>query len=70
MYPDDALLSFDEDSTTVTFCRNEMTILSLNRSNINLNDARVRKMILILFFLSEFCLSILNLKDLKHLKKS
>ena len=37
MYADADLLFFDEDSD-VTFCCNEMGILSVNLNNINLDD--------------------------------
>ena len=38
MYADDGLLFFDENSCDVTFCCDEMAILSVNRNNINLDN--------------------------------
>ena len=37
MYADDGLLFFDEDSGDITFCCDEMGILSVNLNNINLD---------------------------------
>ena len=37
MYADDGLLFFDEDSGDVTFCCNEMGILSVNLINLDNN---------------------------------
>ena len=68
LYADGGLLPFDEDSGDVTFCSNKMGILSIIL-NINLEN-NLMKMILILLFLSDFCLGIVNLKNAKHLKKS
>ena len=39
MYTDDGLLFFDEDSGCVTFCCNEMGIVSVNLNNINLDNS-------------------------------
>ena len=38
LYSDDGLLLFDEDSSDITFCCNEMGILSAYINNINLNN--------------------------------
>ena len=38
LYADDGLLFFDNDSGSVTFCCNEMGILSVNRNNIYLDN--------------------------------
>ena len=38
MYADDGLLFFDEDSGEVTFCCDEMSILSVNLNNINVDN--------------------------------
>ena len=68
LYADDGLLFFDEDSgSNVTFCCNEMGILSVNLNNINLDDTKYEEddpdtIILVR-------LGILNLKNAKHLKK-
>ena len=37
LYADDGLLFFDEDSGDVTFCCNEMVILSVNLINLDNN---------------------------------
>ena len=38
MYADDGLFFFYEDSGDVTFCWNEMDIISVNLNNINLDS--------------------------------
>ena len=38
LYADENILYFNEDSGNVTFCCNEMGILSVNLNNINLDD--------------------------------
>ena len=38
MYTDDSFLFFHEDPGDVTFCCNEMGILSVNLNNINLDN--------------------------------
>ena len=38
LYADDGLIFFQEDSGDVTFCCNEMGILSVNLNNINLDN--------------------------------
>ena len=38
LYTDDGPLFLDEDSGDVTFCCNEMGILSVNLNNINLDN--------------------------------
>ena len=62
LYADEALLFFDEYSGDVTFCCDEMGILRVNLNNISLVlIIVVVKMILILFFLSDLWLDIVNL---------
>ena len=68
LYADENKLYFNEDSGNVTLFCNEVGILSVNLNNINL-DNNLMKIILILLFLSEFWVGILNLKNAKHLKK-
>ena len=65
LYDYENILYFNEVSGNVVFSRNEMVILNLDLSNINLVDT---KMVLILLFLSDFWRVVLNLKK-KHLKK-
>ena len=38
LYGDDYIIYFNEDSSDVTFCCNEMGILSVNLDNINFGD--------------------------------
>ena len=62
LYADEFLLFFDEYSGDVTFCCDEMGILRVNLNNISLVlIIVVVKMILILFFLSDLWLGIVNL---------
>ena len=62
LYADEFLLFFDEYSGDVTFCFDEMGILRVNLNNISLVlIIVVVKMILILFFLSDLWLDIVNL---------
>ena len=62
LYADEFLLFFDEYSGDVTFCFDEMGILRVNLNNISLVlIIVVVKMILILFFLSDLWLGIVNL---------
>ena len=68
LYANNGLLFFDEDSGDVTFYCDEMSVLSVYLTNINLDNI-LMKMILILLFLSDFRLNIVNLKNAKHLKK-
>ena len=46
-YADDGLLFFDEGSGDVTFCCNEMGILSVNLNNINFDEDDTDTLILI-----------------------
>ena len=62
LYANEFLLFFDEYSGDVTFCCDEMGILRVNLNNISLVlIIVVVKMILILFFLSDLWLDIVNL---------
>ena len=72
LYGDENIPYFDKDSGNVVFSCNEMGIL-----NIDLYILRIlilitilMKMILILLFLLDFWLGILNLENVKNLKKS
>ena len=71
LYGDENISYFDKDSGNVVFSCNEMGIL-----NIDLYILRIlilitilMKMILILLFLLDFWLGILNLENVKILKK-
>ena len=66
---DGGILFFDEDFGNAIFCCDEMGGLSVNVDNINLEVLIMMKMILILLFMSDFWLGIVNLKKVKHVKK-
>ena len=59
------ILYFNEDSRDFTFSCNEMSILSVDLNNINLDDTNYDK-----DDSNDFWLSIMTLKNVKHLKKS
>ena len=63
------ILYFNEDSCGAIFSCNEIGILSIDLNNINLDDTIMMKMILKPLFMSDFWLGILNLKNVKHIKK-
>ena len=65
LYVDEKILYFIDDSGNVIFSDDEIGIHNVDVNDINLNKM---KMILILLFLSDFCLGISNLKSAKHLK--
>ena len=65
LYVDEKILYFIDDSGDVIFSDDEIGIHNVDVNDINLNKM---KMILILLFLSDFCLGISNLKSAKHLK--
>ena len=70
LFTNDDLLFFYEDFSKVTFFANEMDILGADLDKINLeDDDNFMKMILILLFMSNFWLGIINLKNAKHIKK-
>ena len=62
LYADDGLLFFDEDSGDVTFCCNEMGILSVNLINLDNNFDEDNPGTISL-------IDIVTLKNTKHLKK-
>ena len=68
LYADDGLPLLDEDSSGVTFCRNQLGNLNVNLNNINLDnnfDEDDPDTIILI----RFWLGIVNLKNVKHLKK-
>ena len=68
LYADENILYYDEDSGNVAFICNEMGILNIDINNIIIIViVTSMKMILILLFLSDFWVGILNLKNAKHL---
>ena len=66
LHADENIPYFNEDPDNVVFFCNEMSILNIDLNNINL----LMKIILILSFLSDFWLVILNLKNTKKIKKT
>ena len=69
LYKDENILYFNEDSGNVVFSCNEMGIRNIDLNSIDLDNKFLMKMILILLFLSDFWIGILNLENAKHLKK-
>ena len=66
LYADENILYYDEDSDNVAFI--EMGILNIDINNIIIIViVTLIKMILIILFLSDFWVGILNLKNAKHL---
>ena len=65
-YADENVLYFNEDSGNVVLTCNEMGILNIDLNNVNLDDTNYHEDIMILLFLSDFWLGILNLKNPKH----
>ena len=68
LYADENILYFNEDSGDGIFCCDGMGISSVNAIN-SILIIILMKMILILLFLSDFQLGILNLKNAKHFKE-
>ena len=64
LFENDNILFFDEDSGNVTFSSDEMGILK-----VDLNNISCMKMILKLWFMSDFWLDIIAINNAKHLKK-
>ena len=69
IYADEDILYFNEDSVNFVFSCNEMDILNIDLNNINLDniyDEDDPELLL----LSDFWLDILNLENVKHLKRN
>ena len=69
IYADEDILYFNEDSVNFVFSCNEMDILNIDLNNINLDniyDEDDPELLL----LSDFWLGILNLENVKHLKRN
>ena len=66
LHADENIPYFNEDPDNVVFFCNEMSILNIDLNHINL----LMKIILILSFLSDFWVVILNLKNTKKFKKN
>ena len=69
LYADKNILYFNEDSCDSVFDCNGIGILNRDLNNINL-IINLMKMFLTPLFVSDFWLGILNLKKVRHLKKS
>ena len=69
LYTDENIFYFNEDSSNVVFNCNGMGILNIDFNNTNLDDTNYDEDDPILFFLPDFCLGILNLKNTKHLNE-
>ena len=68
LYADETILYYDEDDGNVAFICNKMGILNIDINNIIIIViVTSMKMILILLFLSDIWVGILNLKNTKHL---
>ena len=70
LYADENILYFNEDSANVTFSCKEMDVRNMDLNKITLdNNIDEDDPDTILLFISDFWLGILNLKNVKHLKK-
>ena len=69
LYPDENILYFNEDSSNVVFNCNGMGILNIDFNNTNLDDTNYDEDDPILFFLPDFWLGTLNLKNAKHMNE-
>ena len=68
-YANEDILCFNEDSVNFVFSCNEMDILNIDLNNINLDNIYDEGDPELLF-LSDFWLGILNLENVKHLKRN
>ena len=69
LYADDNLLYFKEDSDDVILSFKEMGILGVDLNSINFDNSNYNKSEPISLFMSDFWLSIVNLRDVNHFKK-
>ena len=70
LHANDDILFYNEDFHKVTFIANQKHILVVNLDKINPhNDNNFLKMILILLFLSDFWVDVVNWKNENPLKK-
>ena len=70
LYTDENKLYFDENFDNIKFNCNEMVFIIKIVISLTLTTIVLTKMILILLFMSDFCLGILNLKNAKDLKNN
>ena len=69
LYADDNLLYFKEDSDDVILSFKEMGILCVDLNSINFDNSNYNKGEPISLFMSDFWLSIVNLRDVNYFKK-
>ena len=63
MNANEDIVFFDGDFSKVPFFANQMVILGVDLDKINLDNENFFKVILILLFLADFWLSVINLKN-------
>ena len=68
LYADENILNFNKDFVDVIFDYNKTGTLNIDLNNISLGN-NLMKIILVLLFLSDFWLGILNLENAKNKKK-
>ena len=68
LYADENILYFNKDFVDVIFDYNKTGTLNIDLNNISLGN-NLMKIILVLLFLSDFWLGILNLENAKNNKK-
>ena len=68
LYADENILYFNKDFVDVIFDYNKTGTLNIDLNNISLGN-NLMKIILVLLFLSDFWLGILNLENAKNKKK-
>ena len=69
LHADENIIYFNEDSSNAVFICNEMGVLNIDLNNINLDDTNFDEDDPDTIILVRFWLGILNLKNVKHLKK-
>ena len=70
LYADENILQFNEDSNNVVFICNELDILNINLDSINLNNTNYDEDDSDTIIFVRFQVGILNLKNIKHIKKN
>ena len=68
LYADENILNFNKDFVDVIFDYNKTGTLNIDLNNISLGN-NLMKIILVLLFLPDFWLGILNLENAKNKKK-
>ena len=70
LYVDENILQFNEDSNNVVFICNELDILNVNLDSINLNNTNYDEDDSDTIIFVRIQVGILNLKNIKHIKKN